>query len=64
MKKKKEMFENKCRLCIGKLKDLWKALKSFALTNEFGEFVIGPVTKKQKVKLDTESILKISSNFY
>ena len=64
MKKKKEMFENKCRLCIGKLKDLWKALKWFALTNEFGEFAIGPVKKNQKAKLDAESILKTSSNFY
>ena len=51
-KKKKEFFENKLKECIGKPKDLWKAIKSLGLPNKSGRFIVGALTENQIVKRD------------
>ena len=51
-KKIKAFFENKLRECIGKLKDLWQALKSLGLPNKSGGFVAGALTENEIVKHD------------
>ena len=63
-KKKKEFFENKLKECIGKPKDLWKAIKSLGLPNKSGRCIVGAFTENQVVKHDTKSILKIFKSFY
>ena len=49
-KKKKEFFENKLKECIGKPKDLWKAIKSLWPSNKSGGCIVGALTKNQIVK--------------
>ena len=61
-KKKKEFFENKLKECIGKPKDLWKAIKSLGLPNKSGRCIVGAHTEKQVVKHDTKSILSFYSD--
>ena len=56
-KKKKEFFEKKFKECIGKPKDLWKAIKSLGLPIKSGG-CIGALAENQIVKHDTKSILK------
>ena len=65
-KKKKEFFENKLKECIGKAKDLWKAIKSLGLPNKFGGCIGVALAENQIVKHDTKSILKTFyySSFY
>ena len=64
-KKKKEFFENKLKECIGKPKDLWKAIKSLGLPNKSGRcIIVGALTENQIVKHDTKSILKTFKSFY
>ena len=63
-KKKKEFFENKLKECIGKPKDLWKAIKSLGLPNKSGRCIVGAFTENQVVKHDTKSILKTFKSFY
>ena len=46
-KKKKEFFENKLKECIGKHKDLWKAIKSLGLPNKSGRCIVGALTENQ-----------------
>ena len=58
VKKKKEFFENKLKECIGKRKDLWKAIKSLRLPNKSGGCVVGALAENQIVKHDTKSVLK------
>ena len=57
-KKKKEFFEKKLKECIGKPKDLWKAIKSLGLPNKSGGCIVGALAENQVVKHDTKSILK------
>ena len=64
VKKKKEFFENKLKECIGKRKDLWKAIKSLRLPNKSGGCVVGALAENQIVKHDTKSILKTFKIFY
>ena len=52
-KKKKEFFEKKLKECIGKPKDLWKAIKSLGLPNKSGGCIVGVLAKNQIVKHDT-----------
>ena len=51
-KKKKEFFENKLisvnLKCIGKLKDLWKAIKSLGLRNKSDGCIIGAFAENQQ----------------
>ena len=63
-KKKKEFFENKLKECIGKPKDLWKAIKSLGLPNKSGGCIVGALAENQIVKHDTKSILKTFKSFY
>ena len=67
-KKKKEFFENKLKECIGKLKDLWKAIKSLGLPNKSGRCIVGALTENQIVKHDTKSpnryAIKFVSDYY
>ena len=63
-KKKKEFFENKLRECIGKPKDLWKAIKSPGLPNKSGGCIVNALAENQIVKHDTESVLKAFKSFY
>ena len=61
--KKKEFFEKKLKECIGKPKDLWKAIKSLGLPNKsVGCIVV--LAENQIVKHDTKSILKTFKIFY
>ena len=62
-KKKKEFFEKKLRECIGKPKDLWKAIKSLGLRNKSGGCIVDSLAENQIVKNDTNSILKTFKNF-
>ena len=57
-KKKKELFENKLKECIGKPKDLWKTIKSLGLSNKAGGCIAGALAENQILKHDTKSILK------
>ena len=63
-KKEKQFFENKRKECIGKPKDLWKAIKSLELPNKSGECIVGALAEIQIVKHDTKSILKTFKSFY
>ena len=63
-KKKKEFFEKKLKECIGKPKDLWKAIKSLGLPNKSGGCIVGALAENQIVKHDTKSILKTFKSFY
>ena len=63
-KRKKESFENKLKECIGKPKDLWKAIKSLGLPNKSGGCIVGALAENQIVKHDTKSILKTFKSFY
>ena len=63
-KKKKEFFENELRECIGKPKNLWKAIKSLGLPNKSGGCIVNALTENQIVKHDTKSILKVFKSFY
>ena len=63
-KRKKNFFETKLKLCIGKPKDLWKAIKSLGLPNKSGGCIVGALAENQIVKHDTNSILKNLKSFY
>ena len=63
-KKKKAFFENKLKECIGKPKDIWKAIKSLGLPNRSGGCIIGALAENQIVKQGTKSILKMFKSFY
>ena len=63
-KKKKCFFENKLKECIGKPKDLWKAIKSLGLPNKSGGCIVGALAENQIVKHDTKLILKTLKSFY
>ena len=62
VKKKKEFFENKLKECIGKPKDLWKAIKSLGLPNKFGGCIVGAIAENQIVKHDSETFISFYSD--
>ena len=64
MQKKKQLFENKLKECIGKPKNFSKATKSLGLPNKSGGGIVGALAENQKVKHDTMSILKTFKTFY
>ena len=51
-------FEKKPKECIGKPKDLRKAIKSLGLPNKSGGCIVGVLAENQIVKHDTKSIFK------
>ena len=63
-KKKTEFFENKLKECIGKPKDLWKAIKSVGIPNKSGGCIIGALAENQIVKHDAKSILITFKSIY
>ena len=63
-KKKKEIFENKFKECIGKIKDLWKAIKLLGLTKKSGECMVSALAENEIVMHDTKSVLKTFKIFY
>ena len=54
----KNFLKKKLKECIGKPKDLWKAVKSLGLPNKSGRCIVGVITENQIVKHGTKSILK------
>ena len=56
---KQEFFGKKLKQCIGKPKDLWKAIKSLGLPNK-----VLTLPENKIVKHDTKSILKTLKSFY
>ena len=50
--------------CIGKPKDLWKAINSLGLPNRSGGCVVGALAENQIVEHDTKSILKTFLKFF
>ena len=63
-KKKKEFFEKKLKECVGKPKDLWKAIKSLGLPNKSAGCIVGAPAENQIVKHDNKSILETFKSFY
>ena len=63
-KKGKIIFENKVKECIGKPKDLWKAVNSLRLPNKSDGGIVGALAENQIVKHNTKSILKTFERFY
>ena len=62
--KKRYYFENKLNECIGKPKELWKALKSLGLPNKtFSREVSAPKVNKT-VQHDTNLILSGFKDYY
>ena len=57
-KKEKQFFENELTECVGKLRDLWKALKSLGISNKSGGCIISALAENQIVKQNTKTILK------
>ena len=57
-KKEKKIFEKKLKECIGKPKDLRKAIKSFVLPNKSDGCIAEALLENQIVKHDTKSVLK------
>ena len=53
VKKEKNVFENKLTECIGKPKDLWKAVMSLGLPNTSGGCIVVTFVENQIVKHDT-----------
>ena len=50
-KKKKEFFEDKLKECVGKPKDLWKAIKSLGLPNKSGGCIACALAKKSNSEI-------------
>ena len=55
--KKKDYFENKLNECIGKPKDLWKALKSLGLPNKISSCEVSALKVNKTVQHDTNLVL-------
>ena len=51
-KKKKDFFENKLKECIGKPRDLWRAIKLLPIPNKYGGYIVGVLVENQIVKYD------------
>ena len=66
-KKKKEIFENKLKECIGKSKDLWnlwKTIKLLGLPKKSGGCIVSALAENDIVIHDTKSVLKTFKIFY
>ena len=55
--KKKDYFENKLNECIGKPKDLWKALKSLGLPNKISSCEVSALKVNKTVQHDKNLVL-------
>ena len=63
-KRKRIFFANKLKECIGKPKDLWKAIKSLGLRKKSGGCIVGALAENQIVKHDAKSILITFKSIY
>ena len=55
--KKKDYFENKLNECIGKPKELWKALKSLGLPNKISSCEVSVLKVNRTVQHDKNEVL-------
>ena len=62
--KKKEYFENKLNECIGKPKELWKALKSLGLPNKTSSCEVSALKVNKTVQYDTYLVLSGFKYYY
>ena len=62
--KKKDYFENKLNECIGKPKELWKALKSLGLPNKTSSCEVSALKVNKTVQHDTNLVLSGFKDYY
>ena len=62
--KKKDYFENKLNECIGKPKELWKALKSLGLPNKTSSCEVSALEVNKTVQHDTNLVLGGFKDYY
>ena len=62
--KKKYYFENKLNECIGKRKELWKALKSLGLPNKTFSCEVSARKVNKTVQHDTKLVLSGFKDYY
>ena len=62
--KKKDCFENKLKECIGKPKELWKALKSLGLPNKTSSCEVSALKVNKTVQHDTNLVLSGFKDYY
>ena len=62
--KKKDYFENKLSECIGKPKELWKALKSLGLPNKTSSCEVSALKVNKTVQHDTNLVLGGFKDYY
>ena len=62
--KKKDYFENKLNECIGKPKELWKALKSLDLPNKTSSCEVSALKVNKTVQHDTNLVLGGFKDYY
>ena len=62
--KKKDYFENKLNKCIGKPKELWKALKSLGLPNKTSSCEVNALKVNKTVQHDTNLVLSGFEDYY
>ena len=62
--KKKDYFENKLNECIGKPKELWKALKSLGLPNKTSSCEVSVLKINKTVQHDTNLVLGGFKDYY
>ena len=63
-KKKKDYFENKLNECIGKPKELWKALKSLGLPNKISSWEVNAMKVNKTVQQDTNLVSGGFKDYY
>ena len=61
---KKDYFENKLNECIGKPKELWKALKSLGLPNKTSSCEVSALKVNKTVQHDTNLVLGGFKDYY
>ena len=62
--KKKDYFENKLNECIGKPKELWKALKSLGLPYKTSSCQVSALKVNKTVEHDTNIVLSGFKDYY
>ena len=62
--KKKDYFENKLNECIGKPKELWKALKSLGLPKKICSCEVSALKVNKIVQRDTNLVLGGIKDYY
>ena len=63
-KKKMDYFENKLNECIGKPKELWKALKSLGLPNKISSWEVNAMKVNKTVQQDTNLVSGGFKDYY